>query len=210
MATNFIDKYESGSIFEIPLLDNYGYCYLKLHKFHTIENEFPVITPILRVIDYFSKSKLADIKVLENINYTFTPLILLGNPRVKGRLGWRYKGSLPIKSIDEIIPAFSFTMKYSALLGRNGLTINDVTWSKIRKLSMIKDSSIPATFDEIRGLGFWVHQNSIAICAKLTLLWAAKNNEPIEIEKMLIQEGIPNIIDIDLWEIMLSIENPNL
>ena len=114
MATNIIDRLQNGAVFEVPLLGDNGYAYIKLQKIKGYES----VEPVFRVINYHSINRISgDIAFLGTLDYVYVPLILLGIPRVRGKLGWKYIGDLPLKLSDSDVPHFSFTMNASALRG---------------------------------------------------------------------------------------------
>ena len=208
-ANNIIDRLQNGAIFEIPFLGEKGFGYIKLHKFYVTENGHEIMIPIFRVIDLFSETPIRkDINALENVDYTFVPLILLGIPKVRGKLGWKFKTNLSVKKIDEILPEFSFTMNVSALCGYNNLTINDVSWTKVTKLTMLGDSVIPTTFEQIKGLGFYINSASVMFNVRLTHFWNRKLKLGFDINKLLKDEGLEDFINMDMWNALIEIEAP--
>lgn len=209
MAKNIIDRLDNGAVFEVPLLGNKGFSYVKLHKFHTMENGGDVLTHIFRVIDFYSETSIGnDISFLEEKDYTFVPLILLGIPRVRGKLAWKFKGYLSLKPLDNVIPKFSFTMKHSALLGYNGRTIEDVQWSIISNISMIGNNSVPATHEQVKGLGFYIWSASIVFSIRLTLFWNRQLDLKFDLDELIEEEGLTKVADIQYWNALIEFEDP--
>jgi hypothetical protein len=206
--TNIIDRIDSGAVFEVPLLGGNGYSYIKLQKFYGMENGLPFLRAVFRVFSYFSKTRYTgDIKAFEKMEYTYVPILLLGIPRVRGPFGWKYLGDITVKSDDEIIPNFSFTVKDSALMGTSRKSMEHI-WSIVKNLSMIGGNSVPATLEDVMGIGAYDHVASIIFSVRLTIFWNRRLNLGLNIEELVKAEGLYDIIYLDYYLVMMEIEDP--
>ncbi|MBA4053683.1 MAG: hypothetical protein C0490_03130 [Marivirga sp.] len=166
---------KQGTIFQIPLLKDYGYAYALLIQIKTNYDGQTVIDNILQPLDYYSKtseSNLIDPRQLSNV---FTQSLLLGVPKIKGKGCWKIVGYRDIKDSDLIKPDFKLCYELNKI--RPGMDLSELTWYHVKNLD--PQNSKQAEFILIKHLGFFAELNYLLITAKLTIEWMLENEEDI-------------------------------
>ena len=171
---NFFDKYNNGSVFEISLYNNYGFGYVKLYKVDSEVQGIKITHILLHPINFFSKERLKEINIITQVSEIFTPIILMGNPKMRGHNSWKYIGQIRNLDNEGIIPDFKVTYNITDFI--NG-DFKKLEWYRIKNLS--SNRSIKEEYENIKHLGFYVYMNYLLINYKMSIMWMQKNGNNI-------------------------------
>lgn len=166
---------KQGTIFQIPLLKDYGYAYAVLIQIKTNYDGQIMIDNILQPLDYYSRKNDSSSIDFGQLSYAFTPSLLLGNPKIKGKGCWKIVGYRDIGSSDLVKPDFKLCYQLDKI--RPGVDLSTLTWYHVKDLD--PQNAKQAEFILVKHLGFFAELNYLLITAKLTIEWMLAKEDGI-------------------------------
>lgn len=205
MKVSFFDKLTSGDIYEVPLFKSYGFCYVKLIKHELVFNDVVIIKILVKPLNRYEKSKPSDIKNFKLVDdYVFSPILLLGAPKLRGENSWRFISNISLNEYDIVVPDFKITYEINDLF--NSLkNFSDLQWYKVKQLNA--SGSIKSKYNDIKDLGFFSELNYLMIIYKLTILWIFKNGD--NVEDYISTDESKHILGFDIAYQLASLELPS-
>lgn len=160
-----LNKNKIASIYEVPLAGSFGFGYVKV-----IEYDYFVVKPL----DFFSKERISkeQFGFLSDLQYVFTPYLLMSRVKKKGDDSWRFLMNSPIKK-DEIYPP-EFKNHFNLKLNFTPDDLRNSNWYIVKNLNPAP--ACPASFEEMRHLGLWLLCSCSFVALRLTTAWLLKKN----------------------------------
>jgi len=166
---------KQGTVFQIPLIKNYGYTSALLIQFETNYDGQIITDNILYPLDYFSKESNTNPIDIGRPSYMFTPSLMLGTPKIRGNRCWKIIGYKDISSSDLVKPDFKLSYELNRI--KPGEDLRELTWYHVKGLD--SSNSKQTEFTLVKHLGFFAELNYSLIEAKLTFEWILENGEKI-------------------------------
>ena len=163
------------TIFSVPLLKHYGIGYAQLIQFQTVFDDQTVTDNLLYPLHLHSNGPLNRELTIADIKYTFTPSLLMGQPKLRGADAWKIAGHVAVPVPDKK-PEFKLTYQLDQI--KPDTDLSKLTWYHVKNLDPMHAQQ--SAFHKIRKLGFFAEMNYLLLTAKLTMEWMIFNKDSIE------------------------------
>ena len=162
---------KSGNVFAVPLLQDFGYAYVKLIQ---AEDCVPRPTHYKRLLKMYNRFEKQlnlniDLKYFETDDILLAPIILSGTPPLRGKDKWIHLGDSKLTEEDRSVPHFHeayqggvYQKAYTDLLESKG-SITYFTEEGVRR--PVKH------FSQVQHLRSYIHSSALGVQCQLSVFW---------------------------------------
>jgi len=161
----------SGNVFAVPLLQDFGYAYVKLIE---AKDCVPIPTHYRRLVKLYNRfekqlSLNVDLQYFETDDILIAPIILGGTPPLRGKDKWIYLGDCNLTDEDRTVPhvheAYQggvYHKDYLDLLESKG---------SITYLTEEGERRTVKHFSHVRHLRSYIHSSALGVQSELSIFW---------------------------------------
>jgi hypothetical protein len=156
-------------------LKDYGFAYVALIFIETVYDGQQVVDQLIQPLDRYTKSAHNSGSAMEEATFTFTPSLLLGDPKLRGAGAWKPVGVKELQPADLVKPDFKLCYQLDRI--QPGEDLSELTWYLVKDFDPGQSKEIDYVL--VKHLGFFAELNYWLVSAKLTLEWMRKHGREV-------------------------------